>query len=76
MQERKMIEILHKITQERAQDITQKGFALGHNVPQSRIHPLIKPKLDSTFFIAEIKRASPSHGDLSKIDEPIKLAQD
>ncbi|TLD88906.1 bifunctional indole-3-glycerol phosphate synthase/phosphoribosylanthranilate isomerase [Helicobacter sp. MIT 03-1616] len=71
-----MIEILHKITQERAQDITQKGFALGHNVPQSRIHPLIKPKLDSTFFIAEIKRASPSHGDLSKIDEPIKLAQD
>ncbi|TLD82320.1 bifunctional indole-3-glycerol phosphate synthase/phosphoribosylanthranilate isomerase [Helicobacter sp. MIT 05-5293] len=69
-----MVEILAKITKERSADITHKGFTFGHQIPSQRIHPLIKPNLDSVFIIAEIKRSSPSAGLIDPISSPKDLA--
>lgn len=71
-----MTEILSQITSKRAQDITTKGFDFGYTLPDQRQHPLVKPKLDSILFIAEIKRASPSAGDIGQIPSPIALASE
>ena len=71
-----MVEILSQITAKKAQAIGDKGFALGYTLPKNRIHPLIKPKLDDVFFIAEIKRASPSNAHIGDIPSTIALARD
>lgn len=71
-----MTEILSQITSKRTQDITTKGFNFGYTLPDRRQHPLVKPKLDSMLFIAEIKRASPSVGDIGQIPSPIALANE
>ncbi len=71
-----MVEVLAKITTQRSQDITLKGFDFGYEIPKQRIHPLIKPHLDSVFFIAEIKRSSPSAGTIKEIPSVTKLAGD
>ncbi|MCX2716573.1 bifunctional indole-3-glycerol phosphate synthase/phosphoribosylanthranilate isomerase [Helicobacter sp. MIT 21-1697] len=71
-----MVEVLAKITTQRSQDIALKGFDFGYEIPKQRIHPLIKPRLDSIFFIAEIKRSSPSAGAIGTIESPQKLAGD
>ena len=71
-----MVEVLAQITTQRSQDITQKGFDFGYKIPQKRIHPLIKPCFEPMLFIAEIKRASPSAGQIGAINSPTKLASD
>lgn len=70
-----MVEVLAQITTKRSQDIATKGLSFGHTIPAHRIHPLTPPKLDSALIITEIKRASPSAGNISEISSPIQLAQ-
>lgn len=62
-----MLEILAQITNKRSQDIESKGFTFGYDIPTQRLHPLIKPPLNETLLIAEIKRASPSAGHIGDI---------
>lgn len=69
-----MVEILAQITQKKAQEIAQKGFDLGFDIPKDRIHPLITPHFDDIFLIAEIKRASPSNAHIGEINAPCALA--
>lgn len=71
-----MTEILSQITSKRAQDIATQGFDFGYKIPKQRQHPLSKPKLDSVLFIAEIKRASPSAGNIGQIPSPTALASE
>lgn len=61
--------ILATITKQRAMDIKAKGHSLGFSVPDSRIYPLIPPHITNNFTIAEIKRASPSAGDISAVND-------
>lgn len=69
-----MVAILRQITTQRTQDIEQKGFSFGHHIPPQRLYPLVKPRLDLPLLIAEVKRSSPSSGELSSIQDPILLA--
>ncbi|WP_407425378.1 bifunctional indole-3-glycerol phosphate synthase/phosphoribosylanthranilate isomerase [Treponema sp.] len=58
--------ILDEIVEQRKKDIAQKGFALGFEIPENRsrkITPFL-PK-DKKGVILEIKRASPSKGDIA-----------
>lgn len=71
-----MVEVLAQISTKRAQDISKKGFGFGYEIPQERIHPLVQPRFEPMLFIAEIKRASPSAGEIGAIPSPTKLAGD
>lgn len=71
-----MVKVLEEIAKIRKIDIANKGFDFGHVIPKHRVHPLIKPNLDSVFIIAEIKRASPSAGRINDIECVEELARD
>ncbi len=68
--------ILEKICNMRKEKIKKIGFEFGFKVPKKRETPLCPPSFNapSPFLIAEIKRSSPSAGDINPIDNPIKLA--
>lgn len=68
--------ILEKICNIRKEKIKKFGFEFGFNIPEKREVPLCPPRFHapSPFLIAEIKRSSPSAGDISPIDDPIGLA--
>ncbi|PAF43667.1 bifunctional indole-3-glycerol phosphate synthase/phosphoribosylanthranilate isomerase [Helicobacter sp. 11S02629-2] len=67
-----MTEVLLDICNAKRQRIAKKGFTLGHVIPYSRTHPIIKPTFP--LFIAEVKRKSPSLGSLKDIKHPALLA--
>ena len=57
-------DILNEIIQRRNEDIKSKGFEFGFEIPQTRtrkIHPFLMEK----GVILEVKRASPSKGDIA-----------
>ncbi len=59
-----MKDILSEIVEKRKSQIKSKGFTFGHKIPDERkrsIHPFMKDK----GLILEIKRASPSKGNIS-----------
>lgn len=56
--------ILDEIVNRRKDDIQQKGWDFGHAIPQSRTRK-VHPFLDSKGVILEVKRASPSKGDIA-----------
>ncbi|PAF54196.1 hypothetical protein BKH42_01420 [Helicobacter sp. 13S00482-2] len=72
-----MVEVLKKITQKRDLKISNLGFGFGQNIPEKREVPLCPPNFDPNMplMIAEIKRCSPSAGQIGEITNPIKLAQ-
>lgn len=66
--------ILQEICDTKRSKIKQKGFALGHNIPSSRIYPINLPNLNKPLFISEIKTKSPTHGIFDENLDPIALA--
>lgn len=72
------VEILEKICQTKYHKMQQLGNALGHTTPKTRDIPIIKPSIltaTDSLIIAEVKRASPTQGNISAIMNPIDLAQ-
>lgn len=59
-----MKNILKEICDRRLQDIEKKGFSYGHEIPSKRTRPVV-PFLVSAGTILEVKRASPSKGDIA-----------
>lgn len=59
-----MKNILKEICDRRLQDISQKGFSYGHEIPAERTRPVV-PFLPEPGTILEVKRASPSKGDIA-----------
>lgn len=59
-----MKNILKEICDRRLQDIEKKGFSYGHEIPVERKRPVV-PFLVEPGTILEVKRASPSKGDIA-----------
>ena len=57
-------DILTKIIEQRKLDIKEKGFHFGVNIPSERLRPVV-PFMDKKGVILEVKRASPSKGDIA-----------
>ena len=58
------MDILTKIIEKRKADIEKLGMSFGFNLPESRNRP-VRPFLKTKGVILEVKRASPSKGDIS-----------
>ena len=58
-------EILKNICKTKSNKIKNKGFSLGYEIPRKRLYPLNKIKKDSPIIISEIKRKSPTEGDIA-----------
>ena len=75
---RKSSDILLQIASERAARIRQNGTAGCLNLPENRRLPLVpfvnKQSNPDGILIAELKRRSPSKGDIAGIPEPATLA--
>ncbi len=56
--------ILDEIVEQRKKDISQKGYSLGFEIPENRTRK-ITPFLPKKGVILEVKRASPSKGDIA-----------
>ncbi|MBE6354345.1 bifunctional indole-3-glycerol phosphate synthase/phosphoribosylanthranilate isomerase [Treponema sp.] len=59
-----MSDILSKIVELRTENIKQNGFTMGVNIPSERLRP-VHPFLQDKGVILEVKRASPSKGDIA-----------
>jgi len=67
-----MADILEKIVADRRRDLVKLGPSFGSRIPSRRLRPLV-PFLAEPGAILEIKRASPSRGDIVPTLEPRKL---
>ena len=56
--------IVLKIVEQRKKDIARLGFSFGHKIPQKRTRP-VTPFMQNKGVILEVKRASPSKGDIA-----------
>lgn len=59
-----MRNILKEICDRRLQDIEKLGYSYGHEIPEKRTRPVV-PFLVRPGTILEVKRASPSKGDIA-----------
>ncbi|MBQ0039286.1 MAG: bifunctional indole-3-glycerol phosphate synthase/phosphoribosylanthranilate isomerase [Treponema sp.] len=56
--------ILDEIVQQRKKDIAERGMEMGFDIPAERTRPVV-PFLPGKGVILEVKRASPSKGDIA-----------
>ncbi|MCR5288391.1 MAG: bifunctional indole-3-glycerol phosphate synthase/phosphoribosylanthranilate isomerase [Treponema sp.] len=66
--------ILNEIVSERKKRIAQFGYGLGYTIPEKRTRPIV-PFMVQKGAILEIKRASPSKGDIAPLLDARKTAQ-
>ncbi|MBN1798301.1 MAG: bifunctional indole-3-glycerol phosphate synthase/phosphoribosylanthranilate isomerase [Spirochaetales bacterium] len=65
--------IRDEIVQKRRKCIAERGFALGCPVPEKRNLPVARFDR-SPFLICEVKRSSPSKGDIARHKDPVQQA--
>ncbi len=65
--------IRDEIVQKRRESIAESGFTLGCRVPDERKVPIVQFDR-SPFLICEVKRSSPSKGDIARDKDPVKQA--
>lgn len=68
-----MYDILEQIVSAKSADYERMGPTFGANVPMHRTRPVV-PFLETPGTILEIKRASPSRGDIATNLDPIETA--
>lgn len=56
--------VVAEIVERRKKDIAEKGFTFGFDIPEKRTRP-INPFMQEKGVILEVKRASPSKGDIA-----------
>lgn len=56
--------VMAEIVERRKQDIAERGYNFGFNIPEKRTRP-INPFMAEKGVILEVKRASPSKGDIA-----------
>ncbi len=69
-----MNQILADIVDKKEERLNCLGFTDGEAIPKQRKHPVVLPELDKNILICEIKRSSPSQGQMNRISDPVKLA--
>jgi indole-3-glycerol phosphate synthase/phosphoribosylanthranilate isomerase len=65
--------IRDEIVRRRREDISKKGYDMGCSPPDTRRVPLV-PFNRTPFLICEIKRSSPSRGDIARGRDPVAQA--
>ena len=66
--------IVAKIVEERKKDIEKKGFSFGFKIPEKRERP-VNPFMQEKGVILEVKRASPSKGDIAPNLDSVETAK-
>ncbi|MCR5187662.1 MAG: bifunctional indole-3-glycerol phosphate synthase/phosphoribosylanthranilate isomerase [Treponema sp.] len=69
-----MTNIVGKIVEERKKDIEKKGYSFGFEIPEKRDRPL-NPFMKDKGVILEVKRASPSKGDIAPDLDSVETAR-
>lgn len=69
-----MTNIVGKIVEERKKDIEKRGYTFGFEIPAKRDRPL-NPFMKDKGVILEVKRASPSKGDIAPDLDSVETAR-
>ena len=67
------VNIVQEIVERRKADIAERGFSFGFEIPSKRTRPVV-PFMQEKGAILEVKRASPSKGDIAPGLDSVKTA--